>query len=138
MPFIAGEFGRFKLKNNREKYPELDPSPAEIVRQSTMDVIKSDKHAAFVKTSISEGVYGFITNDSGWNNLVNDYDADMEMLFGKTTDGQFQVNLPNDQNYNVILYNPSPYETQAVEVTLNASVDLQLHHCGSPNNMLSK
>ena len=50
VPFIAGEFGRFKLKNNREKYPELNPSPAEIVRQSTKDVIKKDNHAAFVKT----------------------------------------------------------------------------------------
>ncbi|MDB4584399.1 sialate O-acetylesterase, partial [Draconibacterium sp.] len=49
-PFVAGEFGRFKLKSNKGKYPELKPSPAKIVMQSTKRVIKKDKNAALVKS----------------------------------------------------------------------------------------
>jgi hypothetical protein len=51
VPFVAGEFGKFKLKNNKEKYPEINPSPAEIVKNSTIEVIEDDGNAAFVKTN---------------------------------------------------------------------------------------
>jgi hypothetical protein len=50
VPFVAGEFGKFKLKENKEKYPQLKPAPAEIVMKSTKRVIKNDKNAAFVKS----------------------------------------------------------------------------------------
>lgn len=50
-PFVAGEFGRFKLKSNKKQYPETKPSPAEIVMNATKQVVNSDGNAAFVKTN---------------------------------------------------------------------------------------
>ncbi len=51
IPFVAGEIGRFKLKDNKEKYPKQKPSPAEVVMKSTKEVVKNDKNAAFVKSN---------------------------------------------------------------------------------------
>lgn len=71
-PFLAGEFGRFKLKSNKEKYPELKPSPAGIVMKSTKQVVKKDKNAALVK---SKGL-----NHKGDN---THFDAESYRKFGK-------------------------------------------------------
>lgn len=51
IPFVAGEFGRFKIKSNKQQYPSLKPAPAEVVMQSTKEIVKNDKNAAFVKTN---------------------------------------------------------------------------------------
>lgn len=50
IPFIAGEFGSFKFKKSKKMYPDIDPTPAEIVRASTIELIQSDPHAAFVSS----------------------------------------------------------------------------------------
>lgn len=49
-PFVAGEIGRFKLKANKEQYPDIKPCPAEVVMNATKKVVKADKHAGFVKS----------------------------------------------------------------------------------------
>lgn len=49
IPFVAGEFGPFKLKKSKTNYPDLKPTPAEVVMNATKNVVKNDKHAAFVK-----------------------------------------------------------------------------------------
>jgi hypothetical protein len=51
VPFVAGEFGRFKIKSNKKQYSDIKPSPAEVVMQSTKAVVTSDKNAAFVKSN---------------------------------------------------------------------------------------
>ncbi len=51
VPFVAGEIGRFKMKTNKEQYPDLKPQPAKVVMQSTQKVVKNDKNAAFVKSN---------------------------------------------------------------------------------------
>ncbi len=50
VPFVAGELGRFMIKNNKEEYSQQKPSPAEVVMQSTKEVIKNDENANFVKS----------------------------------------------------------------------------------------
>lgn len=50
IPFVAGEIGRFKIKENKKQYPNQSPSPAEIVMKSTKDLMKEDKYAAFVSS----------------------------------------------------------------------------------------
>lgn len=50
-PFVAGEFGRFKLKANHEEYPDLKPGPADVVMNATKKVVKQDKKAGFVKSN---------------------------------------------------------------------------------------
>jgi hypothetical protein len=50
IPFIAGEIGRFKLRENRKNNDGKNPSPAKVVMRSTKKVVKKDKHAAFVKS----------------------------------------------------------------------------------------
>ena len=50
IPFVAGEFGRFKIKENKKQYPNQSLSPAEIVMKSTIDLMKEDKNAAFVSS----------------------------------------------------------------------------------------
>lgn len=50
IPFVAGEIGRFKLRENRKNYSGKNPSPAEVVKKSTKEVVKKDKNAAFVKS----------------------------------------------------------------------------------------
>lgn len=50
VPFVAGEFGRFKIKSNKKQYPNLHPAPAEVVKIATKGVVKKDGNAAFVKT----------------------------------------------------------------------------------------
>ena len=50
-PFVAGEFGQFRMKSNKEQYPELKPSPAEVVMKATKEVMQSDENAAFIKTN---------------------------------------------------------------------------------------
>jgi hypothetical protein len=50
VPFVAGELGRFKIKSNKKRYSQQKPSPAEVVMQSTKEVIKNDENAAFVKS----------------------------------------------------------------------------------------
>lgn len=50
-PFVAGEFGKFKLKRSKKQYPNMDPTPAEIVKNGTKEVIQKDGNAAFVKTN---------------------------------------------------------------------------------------
>lgn len=51
LPFVAGEIGRFKIESNKKQYPELKPSPAQVVMQSTKEVVKKDRNAAFVKSN---------------------------------------------------------------------------------------
>jgi len=51
VPFVAGELGRFKLKENKKKYPALNPAPAIKVMKSTKHIVKRDKNAAFVKST---------------------------------------------------------------------------------------
>lgn len=48
VPFVAGEFGTFKLEKSKTKYPGLNPSPAETVMNATKLVVKADKNTAFV------------------------------------------------------------------------------------------
>ena len=40
-----------KTKDIKKKYPDLNPTPAEIVMGSTIKVMKNDGNAAFVKSS---------------------------------------------------------------------------------------
>ncbi len=49
IPFVAGEFGPFKLEKSKAQYPDIKPSPAEVVMNATQNVVKNDKNAAFVK-----------------------------------------------------------------------------------------
>ena len=51
IPFVAGEIGRFKIKTNKEEYPDLNPAPAKVVMDATKKVVESDKRAAFVKAN---------------------------------------------------------------------------------------
>lgn len=51
VPFVAGEFGRFKIKTNKKQYSDIKPAPAKVVMQGTKAVISSDKNAAFVKSN---------------------------------------------------------------------------------------
>ncbi len=51
IPFVAGELGRFKIKSNKDSFPENKPSPAEVVVKSTKRVIKNDRNARFVKSN---------------------------------------------------------------------------------------
>lgn len=50
-PFVAGEFGRFKIKSNKKLYPDLHPAPAKVVKKATKQVVKKDGNAAFVKSN---------------------------------------------------------------------------------------
>lgn len=50
-PFVAGEFGRFKIKSNKKLHPNLRPAPAEVVKNGTKQVVKKDGNAAFVKSN---------------------------------------------------------------------------------------
>lgn len=49
-PFIAGEFGSFKFKRNKTKYPDFNPCPAKVIMNATKELVKADKNAAFVKS----------------------------------------------------------------------------------------
>jgi len=51
IPFVAGEIGQFKIKANKEQYSEIKPAPAKVVMNSTKEVVKKDKNAAFVKSN---------------------------------------------------------------------------------------
>ncbi len=50
VPFVAGEIGRFNIKTNKEQYPDIHQSPAEVVMKSTKDVVNHKSNAAFVKS----------------------------------------------------------------------------------------
>ena len=54
IPFVAGELGRFKIKENKKQYPSDSLSPAEVVIKSTKELMKKDKNGAFVS---SRGLY---------------------------------------------------------------------------------
>lgn len=49
-PFVAGEFGKFKMERSEKQYPELQPSPAKVVMKATKQVVRKDRNAAFVKS----------------------------------------------------------------------------------------
>jgi hypothetical protein len=49
IPFVAGEFGPFKLKKSKSNYPDVKPTPAEVIMNATKNVVKKDENAAFVK-----------------------------------------------------------------------------------------
>lgn len=71
-PFVAGEIGRFKIKSNKNNYPDLHPAPAVVVKNATKRVVKKDGNAAFV-------------NSNGLNHKGDNthFDAKSYRIFGK-------------------------------------------------------
>ena len=50
VPFVAGEIGKFKIKENQNRFKPLKPAPALVVVNATKKVVKEDGNAAFVNS----------------------------------------------------------------------------------------
>ncbi|MCG6188260.1 sialate O-acetylesterase [Maribellus maritimus] len=50
IPFVAGELGRFKIKENSKKFAKEGISPAKTVVKETKTLMKKDNNAAFVSS----------------------------------------------------------------------------------------
>ena len=48
VPFVAGELGKFFVKENKKYFPDMKTCPASIIVKSTKDVIKDTPFSEFV------------------------------------------------------------------------------------------
>jgi len=51
LPFVAGELGKFYVKKQKNTYPKIKRTPAEIVVRSTKRVAKNDSKVGFVSSN---------------------------------------------------------------------------------------